>query len=148
MITIERNQVRKLLKECYGQKEELNTRVAEYAEACNAISAFSETPSAKRFELNVQPSEAWQTYCKGLKMQIDKIIAKRNLFETLVEDLDADERRVIYFRYFQNIPWIDLEEHVFYAQRTCQNIECRALEKIAKKISSDKTMLELLDIAS
>ncbi len=61
-----------------------------------------------------------------------------NLLKTLngidkaLERLEGRERSVIYFRYIEGIDWINMPEYMNYEQRTCQNIETAALDKIMK----------------
>ena len=52
--------------------------------------------------------------------------------ERVIDSLPVEEKTVIYHRYIAGVSWIDMPEYMMYELRTCQAIEMKALNKIAK----------------
>lgn len=74
-------------------------------------------------------------YCEiinEMQNEAGKLLNEIKKIDKALQRLDERERSIIYFRYIEGIDWINLPEYVHYEQRTCQNIEVSALEKIIK----------------
>lgn len=123
--TVDRNKVRKFLKNYYYLKKEVNLKIADFE------NVRKHSDSLLAVDVLNKP---FRNYCKELQEQIDKLTEMIKKIDAIIETLDGEEKEVIYLRYAQNIPWLDMEEHMYWSQRKLQIVENRAIDKIAKML--------------
>lgn len=62
-----------------------------------------------------------------------KLYNQQIIAEDLIKDLEPIERDIIRYRYFDGLPWKEVNKRVGYAQRQTFRIHDGAIEKLQKK---------------
>lgn len=117
--------IRRKLKSYTHIKRELELRTAHISDFRKIlINPLPETEKTlKKIYYNIIVS---------MEKEADKLRKRLNLIDSILDELDGNERSIIYYRYIEGIDWLRMPEYMMYEQRNCQIIENKALEKIAK----------------
>lgn len=65
-----------------------------------------------------------------MERKIKELEAAVREIEDVINQLDADERCVLYHRFVLGIYWADLPAYIHYDDRQCRRIEARGLSKV------------------
>lgn len=78
-----------------------------------------------------------------MEQKIKNLQAEIKEIEDTINQLDADERCVLYHRFILGIYWADLPAYIYYDDRQCRRIEARALSRVWESMKSCPTMTNL-----
>ena len=68
----------------------------------------------------------------NLASKLADIETERQMIEAAFDELDAEERAVMYLRYVEAMSWKDVAKKLNYSVSNCKNLRSKAIDRICK----------------